>query len=117
MADDAVEIGTLAELAVALRGFARERDWEKFHTPKNLALSVTIEAAEVAEIFQWLTPEQSQELSQERRAALADEIGDVLIYLVMLADRCGVDPLEAAWSKLARNRTRFPAKDSTRKIH
>lgn len=100
--------GSLEDLAQALARFAQERAWEPFHTPKNLAMGLGIEAAEVLEVFQWLTPEESRGLSEQQRGALADEIGDVLIYLVMLSRQCGVDPLEAAWNKLEKNGKRYP---------
>lgn len=92
-----------------LRAFAREREWERFHTPKNLAMALAGEAAEVLELFQWLTPEESGSLSRAQRAALADEIGDVLIYLVMLADHTGLDPLECARAKVLKNQAKYPA--------
>lgn len=100
---------TLAQLREHLRQFAAERDWEQFHNPKNLAASVAIEAAEILEHFQWLTPEQSAALSQSERAAVAHEIADVLLYLVRLADVLGIDPVEAAYEKLLINARKYPA--------
>lgn len=100
----------LAELTAALRTFAEERDWEKFHTPKNLAVSVAIEAAELLELVQWKTDEELASFLQtdEGRAALSDELADVLIYLVRLADVTGVDLRVAADEKIGRNHGRFP---------
>ncbi|MBF0426124.1 MAG: nucleotide pyrophosphohydrolase [Magnetococcales bacterium] len=99
----------LEQLRLVLRRFAHEREWEPFHTPKNLAISLGIESAEVMELFQWLTPEESWSLPAPKRAALADEIGDVLIYLVMLADKYQLDPLAAALAKVEKNGVKYPA--------
>lgn len=100
---------TLKGLMMALRQFARERDWEQFHSPKNLAMALGVEVAEIAEHFQWLTEDGSDKLPEPKRAAVKDEIGDVLIYLVRLADRLGIDPLQAAVDKLEKNESRYPA--------
>ncbi len=99
----------LAALRRRLRDFARERDWEQFHTPKNLAMALIVEAAELLEHFQWLTPEQSGRLDRARRQAVEEELADVLIYLVRLADRLGVDLLAAAGRKMAANAEKYPA--------
>ena len=92
-----------------LRTFAAERDWEQYHSPKNLAMALAVEVAELMEHFQWLTEEQSQALPEEKLASVREEIGDVLIYLVRLCDRLGVDPLQAAIDKLRANRRKYPA--------
>jgi len=97
------------DLTNELRRFAAERDWEQFHTPKNLAMALSVEAGEIVEIFQWLTPEQSAGLNDEQLEHLRQEIGDVLLYLLRLADRCGIDPLEAARRKLVLNERKYPA--------
>ncbi len=99
----------LTDLAATLRTFAEERDWEKFHTPKNLAVSVAIEAAELLELVQWRTDDEAIAYFQtdEGRAALSDELADVLIYLVRLADVAGVDLQRAADAKIEANRHRF----------
>jgi len=89
--------------------FARERKWEKFHTPKNLAMAMVKEAAEVVEIFQWLTPEQSKRLSADMRAALADELADTYIYLSKIADAHGIDLVEASLAKMKKNELKYPA--------
>ena len=99
----------MRQLIEDLRKFVHERDWEQFHTPKNLAMALSVEAAEIVEHFQWLTPDESQTLGREKVDQVRDEIGDVLIYLVSLADRLGIDPLEAARGKLEKNRLRYPA--------
>ncbi len=98
----------LAELSEEVARFARERDWEQFHTPKNLAMGVTIEAAEVAEIFQWLTEEQSRRLGPGQREHLADELADTFTYLLKLADAYGIDLVEAARRKLVKNAAKYP---------
>jgi len=103
---------SLAQLRDAVHAFAAERDWERFHTPKNLAISLSLEAAEVLEHFQWLTAEESARLDEAARAELAHEIGDVLIYLVRLAELTGIDPLAAACEKMALNARRYPVERS-----
>jgi NTP pyrophosphatase (non-canonical NTP hydrolase) len=108
----------IEELRNALRQFAQQRDWGQFHSPKNLATSLSIEAAEVLEHFQWLTEDQSRNLDQDKTRAVALEIADVLLYLVQLADKLGIDPLQAARDKLAINAARYPvdkARGSSRK--
>jgi NTP pyrophosphatase (non-canonical NTP hydrolase) len=101
----------LPALQHRLAAFAATRGWEPYHTPKNLATALVVEAAELAEIFQWLTPEQSLAvMSDEDRAfQVRDEIADVLSYLLQLATVCGVDVLSALSDKIDRNETRFPA--------
>ena len=98
----------LAELSDAVEAFVAERDWAQFHTPKNLAMSVAIEAAEIMEHFQWCTGEESRALAPAKRAQVADEIGDVLIYLVRLGRALDIDIVAAATAKLARNREKYP---------
>jgi NTP pyrophosphatase (non-canonical NTP hydrolase) len=100
---------SLSDLRERLRQFAAERDWEQFHVPKNLAMSVAIEAAEIMEHFQWLTPDESAALPAPQRAAVAREIADVLLYLVRLADVLDIDPVEAALDKMAINARKYPA--------
>jgi NTP pyrophosphatase (non-canonical NTP hydrolase) len=102
----------LAGLRDRLREFASQRDWQQFHTPKNLAMALIGEAAEVVEHFQWLTPEQSAALTPEQRAAIELELADVLLYLVMLADRLGVDLGAAARRKIAINGEKYPVASS-----
>jgi dCTP diphosphatase len=103
------QASTFADLTQALRDFAAERDWEQFHTPKNLAAALAVEAGEVLEHFQWLTPDQSLTLPEEDRAKVALELADVLLYLVRLADRTGIDLERAAREKLALNALKYPA--------
>jgi dCTP diphosphatase len=92
-----------------LRTFAADRDWEQFHSPKNLAMALSVEAGELLEIFQWLTEEQSRSLAPEAHAAAGDEIADVLLYLIRLSDALGIDPMAAARRKLVANAGRYPA--------
>lgn len=99
----------LESLRDALRQFATDRDWDKFHSPKNLVSALSVEASELQEPFQWLTEEQSRHLSAAQLAAVREEIADVLIYLVRLADKLGIDPLAAAAEKLVKNAQRCPA--------
>lgn len=98
----------LTALSRTLAEFAREREWEKFHSPKNLATALAVEAAELLEHFQWLTEEESRTLDAWRISRIADEIADVQIYLVMLAGKLGIDPLEAALAKVEKNRLKYP---------
>lgn len=99
----------IRELTEAQRAFARERDWEQFHTPRNLAAAMSVEAAEVLEHFQWLTDAQSTQLDPGRREAVARELADVLLYLVRLADVLGIDLVAAARAKMLLNASRYPA--------
>ena len=101
-------IDTLDTLRLRIREFARARAWETYHTPKNLAMALTVEAAELLEPFQWLTAEQSQNLSPEQHEAVRQEIADVLIYLTRLADLLDIDLLDAAAAKLAINGRKYP---------
>ena len=99
---------SLNELARALDQFAAARDWQQFHSPKNLASALIVEAAELLEPFQWLTEEQSRQLPPEQRGAVAEECADVLLYLVQLASTLGVDLVAEAHRKMDLNEQRFP---------
>ena len=99
---------SLRELTREIRDFVEERDWQQFHSPKNLAMALVVEAGELMEHFQWLSQERSLDLDPETRAAVAEEVGDVLIYLCRLCDRLGIDPVDAARRKMAHNRDRYP---------
>ena len=92
-----------------IREFVAERDWERFHTPKNVAAALSVEAAELLEIFTWLTPEESSALPAREREHPAEEIADVLVYNLRLADLLGVDIGEAVDAKLRVNALRYPA--------
>jgi NTP pyrophosphatase (non-canonical NTP hydrolase) len=100
---------SLLALRDELRAFAAARDWDKFHAPKNLAMALTVEAAELAEHFQWLSGAESERLGVRAKAEVADELADVLVYLVRLADRLGIDLALAARRKMAKNRAKYPA--------
>jgi len=99
----------LEELKLRVRAFVAERDWDRFHSPKNLAMALSVEASELVELFQWLTEDQSAALDSARCARVADELADVLWFLVRLSDRLDVDLLEAAERKLAANARKYPA--------
>ena len=96
-----------------LAAFAAERHWEQYHTPKNLAAALSVEASELVEIFQWLTPEQSARVMEEPGTAhrVADEVADVLAYLLQFCEVLGVDALAALSAKIDRNEARFPVPD------
>jgi NTP pyrophosphatase (non-canonical NTP hydrolase) len=100
---------TIGELAARLAEFARERDWEQFHSPKNLAMALAGEVGELIEHFQWLTEQQSRELSPASREAVALELADVLLYLVRMADQLGIDLPAAALRKIELNSEKYPA--------
>lgn len=102
-------IHDLAELRTRLRAFVSERDWDQFHSPKNLSMALSVEAAELMELFQWLTEAQSSAPDAERRTRIEAELADILIYLVRLADRLDVDLLAAAAAKLEENARKYPA--------
>lgn len=92
-----------------LRVFAAERDWEQFHTPKNLSMAMMVEAAELLEHFQWLTPDESTSLDAKKKLEVGEELADVLLYLTRLSDTLGIDLLDAALRKLDKNAQRYPA--------
>ena len=98
----------MKELIKKLRKFADERDWEQFHSPKNLSMALAVEVGEILECFQWLTEEQSRNLDSEALRRVKEEIGDVQIYLARLADQLGFSPLEAAEEKLKQNIRKYP---------
>ena len=99
----------IAEVAAALRAFAAERDWDAFHTPKNLAAAMSVESSEVLEHFQWLTDKESAALDAQKKEEVAMELADVFLYLVRLSDRLGVDLMQAAQRKMAINAKNYPA--------
>src|SRR5450755_1182218 len=99
----------LEDLRDALRQFAAERDWDQFHSPKNLAAALAVEAAELLEPFQWLTDEQSRTLTDKQLAAVRDELADAQIYLIRLADELDVDLMAAVRDKIVRNAEKYPA--------
>lgn len=100
---------TLPQLAQRLQQFADARDWAPFHSPKNLASALTVEASELLEHFQWLTEDQSRHLDADKREAVALEMADVLLYLVQLSSALGVDLMDAAQRKMVLNAQKYPA--------
>jgi NTP pyrophosphatase (non-canonical NTP hydrolase) len=98
-----------AQLKTRIETFARDRKWGKYHTPKNLAMAMVKEAAEVVEIFQWLTPAQAAKLTPEQRAHLSEELADTFVYLTKIADHFGIDLVEAALAKMDKNELKYPA--------
>jgi NTP pyrophosphatase (non-canonical NTP hydrolase) len=101
-------LDSLDNLNKRLKTFAQNRDWEQFHNPKNLAMAMIAECAELVEHFQWLTPEQSMNLSEEKHEEVALEMADILIYLIRCAERLDIDLIQAADRKIVINEARFP---------
>jgi NTP pyrophosphatase (non-canonical NTP hydrolase) len=104
---------TVARLRELVEDFVARRDWHQFHTPKNLAMSLAIEAAELMEHFQWLTPEQSRAVTgqPEKLAEVCDELADVLCYALAMANELGIDLSSAIQSKLVKNEQKYPAEE------
>lgn len=102
----------LPALRARIAQFAAARDWEQFHSPKNLSMALIAEAAELVEHFQWLTEQQSRELPAAKREAVAMELADIFIFLIRIADTLEVDLAAAAWKKIERNETRYPLERS-----
>jgi NTP pyrophosphatase (non-canonical NTP hydrolase) len=103
----------LLDLRDALRRFAAARDWDQYHTPKNLVMALSGEVGELTDLFQWLTPEQAAKAMEDPELAwnVRDELADIMHYLVRLADKLDVDLIEAAFAKIDRNERRFPTGD------
>lgn len=99
----------LEDLSQRLLAFARVRDWEQFHSPKNLAMALAGETGELLEHFQWLSEQQSSQLEPDKKHAVSMELADILIYLLRLAERLDVDILDCAYEKMAINEQRYPA--------
>jgi dCTP diphosphatase len=99
----------LNNLQAYLRQFAKDRDWDQFHSPKNLSMALSVEISELLENFQWLTEKQSYTLNQKQRAAVADEIADVQMYLARLADKLDINIGEAIEQKINKNEAKYPA--------
>jgi dCTP diphosphatase len=99
----------LKHLQQQLQAFADERDWDQFHSPKNLSMALSVEASELVECFQWLTEEQSQNLSPKQYQAVVDEMADVQVYLLRLATKLDVNILEAVEQKMVKNAAKYPA--------
>ncbi|GLS27647.1 nucleotide pyrophosphohydrolase [Marinibactrum halimedae] len=103
------EMLSIEDITEYLRVFSKEREWDQFHSPKNLSMSVAIEAAELMEHFQWLSLEASANLSEEVKAEVSDEMADVLLYLVRLADVLGINLLRSVNVKAGKNEKKYPA--------
>ena len=116
MIDDQDEGNPLPALQDALRKFAAARDWDQFHSPKNLAAALSVEAAELLEHFQWLDEEESRNLISDRLQKVEEEMADVLLYLLRLADKLSVDLVEAAKRKIEINKNKYPV-DKARGSH
>lgn len=102
----------IESLQAALRQFAIDRDWEQFHSPKNLASALSVEAAELLEHFQWLTDAQSRDLPIEDREKIGHEIADVFLYLLQIADKLDLDMIKVAYEKLQINASKYPVERS-----
>ncbi|MDH3527776.1 MAG: nucleotide pyrophosphohydrolase [Gammaproteobacteria bacterium] len=100
---------SLDQIKTRLRDFAAARDWDQFHSPKNLAMALIVEAAELVEHFQWLTESQSQNLPPDKLAEVEQEIADIQIYLIRLADKLGIDMERAVNAKIEVNEKKYPA--------
>ncbi len=98
----------MQNLKQVLRTFAEEREWDKFHSPKNLSMALSVEVSELMEHFQWATEEESKNPDHEKLDLVKDEVADVLIYLVRLADKLGIDPVKAAYDKMKINAKKYP---------
>jgi dCTP diphosphatase len=99
----------ILDLRDKLRKFATERDWDQFHSPKNLAMALSVEAAELLEHFQWLSDVESGAMTLEKRAKIGEELADVLLYLIRLADKLNIDLATAATDKMSVNASKYPA--------
>jgi len=102
----------LLKLRDRLRVFAADRNWDQFHSPKNLAMALIVEAGELVEPFQWLTEEQSKCLEPKQLSHVQNEVADVFIYLVRLADKLGIDLIESANKKIDQNNERYPVSEA-----
>lgn len=98
----------IEEIQATLQKFADDRDWRQFHSPKNLSAALAVEAGELLEHFQWLTEDQSRNLSEDAKEPIEQEIADVLIYLLQLSSALGIEPLHAARKKITANGLKYP---------
>lgn len=103
---------SIIKLQQSLREFAEVREWEQFHSPKNLASALSVEASELLEHFQWMKEEESRSLSKEKLAEVETEIADVFCYLLMISDKLNIDLVEAANKKIVSNESRYPIEKS-----
>ena len=98
----------ITELQKTLTKFASDRDWDQFHSPKNLSMALSVETSELLECFQWLTEKQSNELNTESLKAVSEEVADIFIYLLKIADKLDIDLIEVANKKIIKNATKYP---------
>jgi dCTP diphosphatase len=108
---------TLVDLKNSMAEFVRERDWEQFHTPKNLSMSIAIEAAELMEHFQWMTAEESKALSPQASDEVGEELADIVLYALSLSNQLGLDLSETVLDKLAKNARKYPSEKVRGKSH
>lgn len=108
---------TLQELKEKMAAFVRERDWEQFHSPKNLSMSIAIEAAELMEHFQWLTLEESKSLSPEALADIGEELADIVLYSLSLANALNLDLSQTVLAKMEKNVRKYPSDKVRGKAH
>jgi dCTP diphosphatase len=99
----------LAELSILVRQFADERDWRQYHNPKNLVMAMSVEMAELVEHYQWLTPEQAAQLDVDEQSPIAQEMADVMLYMLRLSDELGVDIEQAILHKMQLNASKYPS--------
>ncbi len=102
---------TIHQLREVVRKFVEERDWKKFHSPKNLSMALTIEAGELMEHFQWITPEASRELDEQATADAGEELADVLCYTLAIANELGIDIASTLDAKMKKNRLKYPVEE------
>jgi dCTP diphosphatase len=107
----------LEEIKGKLKQFARERDWEQFHSPKNLSMALSVEVAELVEHFQWLKEQDSYRHKREKKQAIAEEIADIQMYLVLLADQLNINIATSVNEKIEKNKERFPIEKVRGKAH
>ena len=98
----------LEKIKKIIREFASERNWDKYHTPKNLSMALSVEASELVEIFQWLTQEESKNIDSKNIQYVKDEVADILIYLIRIADKLDIDLEEAILEKIKKNSEKYP---------
>ena len=98
----------LGKIKKIIREFASERNWDKYHTPKNLSMALSVEASELVEIFQWLTQEESKNIDPKDIQSVKDEVADILIYLIRIADKLDIDLEEAILEKIKKNSEKYP---------
>jgi len=101
-------VNELEELRALISNFAKERDWDQFHSPKNLSMALIVEAGELVEHFQWLKQSESHELSKDKLEAVEEELADILVYLIRIADRLDIDLIDAARKKIKSNAAKYP---------